>query len=204
MTASRCRDDAIADHMNFLMMAAHDTITSSATSLVMLLGRNPEWQDRLRAEIADGRRRRARLRRPRSARADRLRLPRSAAAGPAGAVAAAPRAEGLRVRRLSHPGRHACRDQPGADPQDGRILARPRDLRPDALHARSSRAGGTNMPGCRSAAARTCASGCTSRRCRSGSCCSTSCASTGSSSRRSSGAEWQAWPDPAPARTACR
>ena len=45
-------DDAIADHMNFLMMAAHDTITSSATSLVMLLGRNPEWQDRLAAEIA--------------------------------------------------------------------------------------------------------------------------------------------------------
>ena len=44
---------AIADHMNFLMMAAHDTITSSATSLVMLLGRNPEWQDRLRTEIAE-------------------------------------------------------------------------------------------------------------------------------------------------------
>lgn len=44
---------AIADHMNFLMMAAHDTITSSATSLVMLLGRNPDWQDRLREEIAD-------------------------------------------------------------------------------------------------------------------------------------------------------
>lgn len=44
--------DAIVDHMNFLMMAAHDTITSSATSLVMLLGRNVEWQERLRAEIA--------------------------------------------------------------------------------------------------------------------------------------------------------
>lgn len=43
---------AIADHMNFLMMAAHDTITSSATTLVMLLGRHPEWQDRLAAEIA--------------------------------------------------------------------------------------------------------------------------------------------------------
>jgi cytochrome P450 len=45
-------DQAIADHMNFLMMAAHDTITSSATSLIMLLGRNPEWQERLREEIA--------------------------------------------------------------------------------------------------------------------------------------------------------
>jgi cytochrome P450 len=45
-------DQAIADHMNFLMMAAHDTITSSATSLIMLLGRHPEWQDKLREEIA--------------------------------------------------------------------------------------------------------------------------------------------------------
>ena len=43
---------AIADHMNFLMMAAHDTITSSATSLMMMLGRNPDWQDRLGQEVA--------------------------------------------------------------------------------------------------------------------------------------------------------
>jgi cytochrome P450 len=43
--------DEVVDHMIFLMMAAHDTITSSATSLVWLLARNPEWQDRLRAEI---------------------------------------------------------------------------------------------------------------------------------------------------------
>jgi cytochrome P450 len=50
-TGQYLSEDAIADHMNFLMMAAHDTITSSATSLVMLLGRNIEWQDRLRAEV---------------------------------------------------------------------------------------------------------------------------------------------------------
>ncbi|MFM6854326.1 MAG: cytochrome P450, partial [Sphingopyxis sp.] len=43
--------DAIVDHMNFLMMAAHDTITSSVTSMVWLLGKNPQWQDRLRAEM---------------------------------------------------------------------------------------------------------------------------------------------------------
>ena len=43
---------AIADHMNFLMMAAHDTITSSATSLIMYLGRHPDWQVRLREELA--------------------------------------------------------------------------------------------------------------------------------------------------------
>lgn len=46
-------DDQIVDHMNFLMMAAHDTITSSATSMVMLLARNPQWQDRLREEMLD-------------------------------------------------------------------------------------------------------------------------------------------------------
>ena len=43
--------DEVVDHMNFLMMAAHDTITSSATSLIWLLAKNPEWQDRLRDEI---------------------------------------------------------------------------------------------------------------------------------------------------------
>ncbi len=40
----------IADHMNFLMMAAHDTITSSLTSTMWQLGLNPEWQDLLREE----------------------------------------------------------------------------------------------------------------------------------------------------------
>ncbi|MEY2926071.1 MAG: hypothetical protein RL367_548 [Pseudomonadota bacterium] len=44
-------DEEIVDHMNFLMMAAHDTITSSASSLVMLLGQNPQWQVKLRDEM---------------------------------------------------------------------------------------------------------------------------------------------------------
>jgi cytochrome P450 len=44
-------DDEIIDHMNFLMMAAHDTITSSATSMAMLLAKNPEWQVKLREEM---------------------------------------------------------------------------------------------------------------------------------------------------------
>ncbi|GAA4641529.1 cytochrome P450 [Pontixanthobacter gangjinensis] len=43
--------DEVVDHMNFLMMAAHDTITSSATSMVWLLAKNPEWQEKLRREI---------------------------------------------------------------------------------------------------------------------------------------------------------
>ena len=45
----RARDDndeymsaeAIVDHMNFLMMAAHDTITSSITSMVWMLAKHP-------------------------------------------------------------------------------------------------------------------------------------------------------------------
>lgn len=43
--------DEVVDHMNFLMMAAHDTITSSATSLVYYLAKNPEWQEKLREEL---------------------------------------------------------------------------------------------------------------------------------------------------------
>ena len=43
--------DEVVDHMIFLMMAAHDTITSSATSLIYLLAKHPEWQEKLRSEI---------------------------------------------------------------------------------------------------------------------------------------------------------
>ncbi|WP_095012088.1 cytochrome P450 [Tsuneonella mangrovi] len=42
--------DEVVDHMNFLMMAAHDTITSSATTLIWLLAKHPEWQEKLRQE----------------------------------------------------------------------------------------------------------------------------------------------------------
>ena len=44
---------AVVDHMSFLMMAAHDTLTSSLTAFVWLLAANPEWQERLRGEIED-------------------------------------------------------------------------------------------------------------------------------------------------------
>ena len=43
--------DEVVDHMNFLMMAAHDTITSSATSLVYYLAINPDWQEKVRQEL---------------------------------------------------------------------------------------------------------------------------------------------------------
>ncbi len=44
-------DTEIIDHMNFLMMAAHDTLTSSISSTVLMLGQNPEWQEKLREEM---------------------------------------------------------------------------------------------------------------------------------------------------------
>jgi cytochrome P450 len=41
----------IVDHMSFLMMAAHDTLTSSLTSFVAALAANPRWQSKLRDEV---------------------------------------------------------------------------------------------------------------------------------------------------------
>jgi cytochrome P450 len=46
----RFRDEEIIDHMIFLMMAAHDTTTSTLCSLTYELARHPEWQERIRAE----------------------------------------------------------------------------------------------------------------------------------------------------------
>jgi cytochrome P450 len=44
-------DQEIVDHMIFLMMAAHDTTTSTLTSITYALAKNPDWQERLSAEI---------------------------------------------------------------------------------------------------------------------------------------------------------
>src|SRR5262249_17954128 len=46
----RFSDSDIVDHMVFLMMAAHDTTTSTLTSMTYELARHPEWQERLRDE----------------------------------------------------------------------------------------------------------------------------------------------------------
>jgi cytochrome P450 len=46
------QDDEVVDHLVFLMMAAHDTTASALTSALALLAVNPEWQDRLRDELA--------------------------------------------------------------------------------------------------------------------------------------------------------
>lgn len=48
---NRYTDEEVIDHLNFLMMAAHDTTTSTLTSMTYALARYPEWQDRLYDEI---------------------------------------------------------------------------------------------------------------------------------------------------------
>lgn len=51
----RFSDAEISDHMIFLMMAAHDTTTSTLCSLTYELAKNPQWQERLREEsLAQG------------------------------------------------------------------------------------------------------------------------------------------------------
>ncbi|MEO8603456.1 MAG: cytochrome P450 [bacterium] len=47
---ARLSDPDIVDHMVFLMMAAHDTTTSTLTSMTYELAKHPEWQERVRAE----------------------------------------------------------------------------------------------------------------------------------------------------------
>ncbi len=51
----RMSDEAIVNHMNLLLMAAHDTTTSALTSIVYLLGRHTEWQSRVRDELCEWR-----------------------------------------------------------------------------------------------------------------------------------------------------
>jgi cytochrome P450 len=47
---ARFTDQDIIDHMTFLMMAAHDTTTSTLTSITYELARHRDWQERLREE----------------------------------------------------------------------------------------------------------------------------------------------------------
>jgi cytochrome P450 len=48
---NRYTDEEVIDHMNFLMMAAHDTTTSTLTSMTYALARHPQWQQRLLDEV---------------------------------------------------------------------------------------------------------------------------------------------------------
>lgn len=54
---NRFSDQDIVNHMIFLMMAAHDTSTSTATTMIYHLAAHPEWQERCRDEsdrLGDG------------------------------------------------------------------------------------------------------------------------------------------------------
>lgn len=44
-------DQEVVDHMIFLMMAAHDTTTSTLTSMTYALAQHTEWQEKLRDEV---------------------------------------------------------------------------------------------------------------------------------------------------------
>ena len=48
----RFTDDDIVNHMIFLLMAAHDTSTSTLTTMAYYLACHPDWQERCRAESA--------------------------------------------------------------------------------------------------------------------------------------------------------
>lgn len=43
-------DEDVINHMIFLLMAAHDTITSATTTLIYYLASNPQWQEAIREE----------------------------------------------------------------------------------------------------------------------------------------------------------
>lgn len=49
---NRYTDQEVIDHMIFLMMAAHDTTTSTLASMTYALARNPQWQQTLYEEVA--------------------------------------------------------------------------------------------------------------------------------------------------------
>ena len=162
-------DQAVIDHMNFLMMAAHDTTTSSITSTVHFLGQYPEWQDKIRAEIHAVKAKTGGVLTyevARRARNDRAGLQGIAAPHPAGAVDAAPRAEGLCLHEPPHPGGVACRHQPDDHPPPAGRVAGTGKVRSAAFHGGKLRRAGTNTPGCPLAAASTCASACTLPTCR--------------------------------------
>ncbi len=44
-------DQEIIDHMNFLLMAAHDTTTSALSTMIWALAKYPQWQAAVRDEV---------------------------------------------------------------------------------------------------------------------------------------------------------
>ncbi|MBV1920343.1 MAG: cytochrome P450, partial [Pseudomonadales bacterium] len=44
-------NEAIVDHMLFMLVAAHDTNTATATNMLYAIAKNPEWQEKMRKEV---------------------------------------------------------------------------------------------------------------------------------------------------------
>ena len=131
----------IVDHMSFLMMAAHDTLTSSLTSFVAALAANPQWQTKLRDEVTG-----LGLAADEPTSFDNLEaMPLTEMAfkeamrhEAAGAVDAAARDPRFHLQGLCDPGRHHGRHQSAVHPSHAGDLARSRTLRSDALHRRGA------------------------------------------------------------------
>ena len=131
----------IVDHMSFLMMAAHDTLTSSLTSFVAALAANPQWQGKLRDEVnalgvaADG-----------PTTSDHLdAMPLNEMAfkeamrmKPPVPSAAAARDAGLQLFGLRDTRGHVGRNQPAVHPSHARNMARSGNVRPVALYRRGA------------------------------------------------------------------
>ena len=140
-TARCCRKQDIIDHMSFLMMAAHDTLTSSLTSFVGELAAHPEWQRKLRDEVAG-------LGLAADAPTSFDDLEKHAAVGngvqgsaadeAAGAVDAAARGARLHLQGLCDSRRHRGRRQSAVHPSHAGDLARAGEVRSDALHRGSA------------------------------------------------------------------
>ena len=131
----------IVDHMSFLMMAAHDTLTSSLTSFVAALAANPHWQGKLRDEVnalgvaADGP---TDIRQSRSHAAERDGVQGGDADEAAGAIAAATRDAGLQLLGLRDTRGHVGRNQSAVHPSHAPDLARSGNVRSDALYRRGA------------------------------------------------------------------
>ena len=129
----------IVDHMSFLMMAAHDTLTSSLTSLVWLLAANPVWQERLCVET-DALALSPDAPMPFEA-LDAMSLTEMAfreamRINPPVPLDPAESAARLPLRRLRHSRRHRRQHQSALYAPHAGHLARPRTLRSPALYGR--------------------------------------------------------------------
>ena len=122
----------IVDHMSFLMMAAHDTLTSSLTSFVGELAAHPEWQQSCATKFRPRPCRRTRPRRStsRSHAADRNGLQGSAADEAAGALDAAPLDRGLYLQGLCDPSRQHGRHQSAVHASHADIWPEPEQFDP--------------------------------------------------------------------------